>query len=212
MSHGHISPVGMLSLPWLSAPLSSSHLRHLFILLLPLKPTVKGQRLMDGSISFTLQVKHGGFGVNAILLNGNNQSKWFLLGLASCLEGLPWGEGCHENKLGVTLLLCAAQAQSSVQCRSVLRMLLSASRILWGCSFGCPAWGWQCLSLGELMTHCKISSLFQELQHTFSSCKGSSSADRHTTLTAGKLVGCLGAKVKLKYISKCLQDQDLIQA
>lgn len=60
------------------------------------------------------------------------------------------------------------------------------------------------------MTHCKISSLFQALQHTFSSRKGS--ADRHTTLTAGKFVGCLGAKVKLKYISKCLQDQDLIQA
>lgn len=64
---------------------------------------------MDGSISFTLQGKRGGFGVNAIFLNGNNQSKWFLLGLAACLEGLPWGEGCHENKLGVTL------AQSSLQ-------------------------------------------------------------------------------------------------
>lgn len=33
-----------------------------------------------------------------------------------------------------------------------------------------------------------------------------------TILTAVKLIECLGAKIKLKYISKCLQDQDLIQA
>ena len=33
-----------------------------------------------------------------------------------------------------------------------------------------------------------------------------------TILTAVKLIGCLRAKVKLKYISKCLQDQGLIQA
>ena len=35
---------------------------------------------------------------------------------------------------------------------------------------------------------------------------------RSSVLAAVKLIGCLGAKVKLKYISKCLQDQDLIQA
>lgn len=50
--------------------------------------------------------------INAIFLNGNNQSKWFL---ASCLEGLPWGEGCHQSKLAVTPLLCVVEAQSWMQ-------------------------------------------------------------------------------------------------
>lgn len=53
--------------------------------------------------------------INAIFLNGINQCKWLLLGLASSLEGLPWGEGCHESKLGVKLMVCVAETQSSMQ-------------------------------------------------------------------------------------------------
>lgn len=61
------------------------------------------------------------------------------------------------------------------------------------------------------MTHCKISSPFRHCSTDFPLSEASA-LQTGTTLTAGKLIGCLGAKVKLKYISKCLQDQDLIQA
>lgn len=70
---------------------------------------------MDESISFTLQGKQGVLTINAIFLNGINQCKWLLLGLASSLEGLPWGEGCHESKLGVKLMVCVAETQSWMQ-------------------------------------------------------------------------------------------------
>lgn len=38
------------------------------------------------------------------------------------------------------------------------------------------------------------------------------SSETIAVLAAVILMGCPGPKVKLKYISKCLQDQDLIQA
>lgn len=47
---------------------------------------------------------------NAIFLDGNNQSECLLLGLAAWWEGLPWGEGWHEGKLGVQLVVLDAAA------------------------------------------------------------------------------------------------------
>lgn len=70
---------------------------------------------MDESISFTLQGKHGVFDNKCHFLEWKQQSKWLLLGLAACLEGLCQGERCHENKLGVTLLLCVPETQSFMQ-------------------------------------------------------------------------------------------------
>lgn len=66
-------------------------------------------------------------------------------------------------------------------------------------------------SLGEFTSYCKISSSSQALWHRVSSCRGASFANKHYP-HCSEINRASGAKVKLKYISKCLQDQDLIQA
>ncbi|KAM6053153.1 uncharacterized protein LJ206_016276 isoform 1-T1 [Theristicus caerulescens] len=68
-----------------------------------------------------------------------------------------------------------------------------------------------CLTFNLLQRLTRSSTQLQALRHRFSSCKGPSS-ETITILAAVKLIGCPGAKVKLKYVSKCLQDQDFIQA
>lgn len=86
--------------------------------------------------------------------------------------------------------------------RAILGVLPGAgSASGWGMT---TAWGSSCLTA-------KFPLHFRHYDTDFPLAKAPA-LQTGTTLTAGKLVGCLGAKVKLKYISKCLQDQDLIQA
>lgn len=69
---------------------------------------------------------------------------------------------------------------------------------------GSTAWGSSRLSA-------KFPLHFRHYSTDFCLAKASA-LQTSAILAAVKLIGCLGAKVKLKYISKCLQDQDLIQA
>jgi len=54
------------------------------------------------------------------------------------------------------------------------RELLERSLSIWVCVPG----AWDSHSPGEFTSYCKISSSFRALQHRFSSCKGSSSAEK----------------------------------
>lgn len=82
---------------------------------------------------------------------------------------------------------------------------------------GCAAWGWQHLRLwddhtwGTSPLPAKFPLRFRHYSAEFRLAKASALQTR-TNLAAVKCIGYRGAKVKLKYISKCLQDQDLIQA
>lgn len=168
--------------------------------------------------------------INATFLDRNSKSKWFLLCLAAHWDGRPRGEGVV--RMNVLLRCCRTFSvlrrltQSSMPLRAgakAVPLLLPKAHGSEGATqgitrvLGVHAWGWRGLgvwddhSLGEFTSHCKISSSFGALWHRFSSRKGPGS-ETIAILAAVKLIGCPGAKVKLKYISKCLRDQDLIQA
>lgn len=177
-----------------------------------------------------VQGKLCGFNDKCHFLGQKQQIQMVSAMLSSPLGWSAQGRGCRQNERAVTLLstfsVLRRLTQSSMPLRAgakAVPLLLPKAHGSEGATqgitrvLGVHAWGWRGLgawddhSLGEFTSRCKISSSFGALWHRFSSRKGPGS-ETIAILAAVELIGCPGAKVKLKYISKCLRDQDLIQA